>query len=252
MSNKVTLPAGTVLGKSYEYGLDVNLGTYADPTWQSVRRMSAWQPSTPPITTDAATYDDLGSPNEDVTGRGFNASLTVQGNRSLTTGLYLPELEAMVAAAKAKGEGAVLDVRYYHKPEIGTPHPTDAGRGFVTVDITRSNTDNTGIETKAITLTGKGEFEQIPNPFQGWDVTAPAISGISPSGAASGDLVTINGSGLLGASSITFDAIPSDDFQVINGSTIVALVPTDTAGAVPVIITTPGGASPAFTYTRGA
>ena len=25
MSNRVPLPAGTVLGKSYEYGLDVNL-----------------------------------------------------------------------------------------------------------------------------------------------------------------------------------------------------------------------------------
>jgi hypothetical protein len=252
MSNRVPLPAGTTLGKSYEYGLDVNLGTYADPTWQPVRRMSAWQPATPPTTTDVASYDDLGSPNEDVTGRGFNASLTVQGNRSLNTGLYLPELEALVAAAKAKGEGAVLDVRWYHKPEVGTPNPNDAGRAYVTVEITRSNTDNTGIENKAITITGKGEFEPIANPFTGWGATAPSIQGITPAGALSGDLVTINGAGLLDASAVTFDTLPADDFQVINGATIVALLPTDTAGDVPVVVTTPGGSSTAFTYTRGA
>lgn len=252
MSNRVPLPAGTTLGKSYEYGLDINLGTYADPTWQSVRRMSAWQPSYPGTTTDVATYDDLGSTNEDVTGRSFGASFTVQGNRSLSTGLYLPELEAMVAAAKGKGEGAVLDVRWYHKPELGTPNPNDAGRASVTVEITRQNTDNTGVEVKAITLTGKGEFEQIANPFAGWDAVAPSVQSITPAGALSGELVTINGAGLLGATSVTFDTLPADDFQVINGATIVALLPTDTAGDVPVVVTTPGGTSTAYTYTRGA
>lgn len=252
MSNRVPLPAGTTLGKSYEYGLDVNLGTYADPIWQSVRRMSAWQPSTPGTTTDVASYDDLGSPNEDITGRTFGASFTVQGNRSLSTGRYLPELDAMVNAAKRKGEAAVLDVRWYHKPELGTPDPTDAGRSFVTVEVTRSNTDNTGVEVKSITLTGKGEFEDIANPFAGWEVTAPTIQSVTPAGALSGDLVTINGSGFLDASAVTFDTIASDDFQVINGATIVALVPTDDAGTVPVVVTTPGGVSTAFQFTRGA
>ncbi|WP_193596072.1 phage tail tube protein [Microbacterium sp. YJN-G] len=252
MANKVTLPAGTTLGKSYEYGLDVNLGTYAAPQWQSVRRLSAWQPSYPGTTTDVATYDDLGSPNEDVTGRSFAASFTVQGNRSLSTGLYLPELEAIMAAAKGKGDGAVLDVRWYHKPELGTPNPNDAGRAFVTVEITRSNTDNTGVEVKSVTLTGKGEFESIANPFAGWEVTAPVITSVTPEGELSGELVTINGTGFLGATSVTFDTLESPDFQIIDAATIVAILPTDTAGAVPVVVTTPGGASTAYTYNRGA
>ena len=252
MSNRVPLPAGTVLGKSYEYGLDVNLGTYADPLWQPVRRISAWQPSTPGTPTDVASYDDLGSPNEDITGRTFGASFTVQGNRSLATGLYLPELAAMVNAAKRKGEAAVLDVRWYHKPELGTPDPTDAGRSFVTVEVTRSNTDNNGIEIKSITLTGKGEFEDIVNPFQGWGATAPTIQGITPEGAGTGELVTINGSGFLGTTTVTFDALPAEDYQIVNGATIIALLPVDTAGDVPVVVTTPGGASTAFTFNRGA
>ncbi|KRD51963.1 phage tail tube protein [Microbacterium sp. Root280D1] len=250
--NRVSLPAGTVLGKSYEYGLDVNLGSYADPTWQPVRRMSAWQPSTPGTSTDVGTYDDQGSPNNDITGRTFGASFTVQGNRSVATGRYLPELAAMVDAAKRKGEAAVLDVRWYHKPEFGTPDPTDAGRSLVTVEVTRSNTDNQGIEIKSITLTGKGEFEDIANPFQGWGVTAPSVQAITPPGAGSGDLVTINGAGFLEATTVTFDALPSDDFQIINGATIVALVPADDAGDVAVVVTNSAGASTAYTFARGA
>lgn len=252
MANPVTLPAGTTLGKSYEYGLDINLGTYAVPVWQSVRRISAWQPSYPGTTTDAATYDDLGAQNSDVTGRSFAASFTIQGNRSLTTGEYLPELEAIMTAAKSKGTAAVLDVRWYHKPETGTPNPNDAGRAFVTVEITRQNTDNTGIEVKAVTLTGKGEFEQIANPFTGWGSTVPAITDVTPENEVSGEQVTIIGSGFLGATSVTFDAIEATDFTVVDAATIIAILPTDTAGDVPVVVTTPGGASPAYTYPRGA
>lgn len=252
MSNRVPLPAGTVLGKSYEYGLDVNLGTYAEPVWQPFRRISGYQPSYPGTTTDVSSYDDLGSPNEDITGRGFATSFTALCNRSLSTGLYLPEMEKVMAAAKAKGEGAVLDVRFYHKPEIGTPNPNDAGRAFVTVEITRSNTDNQGIETKSIALTGKGEYTPIPNPFAGWDVTAPVISGVTPEGEVTGGLITIVGAGLLGATSVTFDTIPATDYEVIDNATIIAVLPSDTAGPVPVVVTTAGGVSPSFTFNRGA
>lgn len=252
MSNRVILPAGTVLGKSFEYGIDINLGTTAVPFWQPIRRMSGFQPAFPPTNTDVATYDDLGDPNEDVTGRGFTASLTVQGNRSLATGRYLPELEALLAAAKGTLEGAVVETRYYHKPELGTPNPDDAGRGFATVELTRSNTDNSGIEVKAITLTGKGRFEQIANPFQGWSVTAPSILAISPEGAPSGELVNISGTGLLGATAITFGAEPVDAFEIVSGSTIIALLPEGDAGDVPVVVTTPGGVSTPVLFTRGA
>lgn len=252
MSNRVPLPAGTVLGKSFEYGIDCNLGTPGAPVWQPFRRISAWQPSHPPVNTDVQTYDDMGSPNEEVTGRGFATSFTIQGNRNINTGLYLPELEALVAAAKAKGEGAVLDVRWYHKPELGTPNPNDAGRALVTVEITRSNTDNSGIEVKSVTLTGKGEFEPIPNPFPGWGVTAPTITTISPAEAPTGELITITGSGLLGATSITIDGDATPDFEIVNGASIIAVVPVGEAGEVPVIVTTAGGASTPFTYTRGA
>lgn len=36
MSNRVTLPAGTTLGKSFEHGIDVNLGPFGTPQWLSL------------------------------------------------------------------------------------------------------------------------------------------------------------------------------------------------------------------------
>lgn len=251
MNNRVPLPAGATLGKAFEYGLDINIGTYGSPFWQVVRRMSGWAPTYPKTTTDVATYDDLGAPNEDVTGRGFAAAFSVQANRIVSTGLYLPEIEAIMAAAKAKGEAAVIDVRFYHKPEFGTPNPNDAGRASVTVEATRSNTGNTGTEVLAVTLSGKGAYEPIPNPFLGWDVTEPTITSIMPPAAGDGDLVTVTGTGLLGATAVTVDGDPVEHVS-INGSTLILVLPTGDAGEVPVRVTTPGGISDSFTYERGA
>ena len=247
----VTLPAATALGRSFEHGLDVNLGTFGAPQYQPVRRMSAWAPTYTATTTDVTTYDDRGATNEDVSGRSFAATFTVQANRSTITGLYLPEVEALLAAAKAKGEGALIDVRWYHKPEIGTPNPNDAGRAQVRVDATRQNTGNAEVEVYSITLTGKGAFEPIANPFTGWDATAPIVAAATPAEAITGDLITITGSGLLGATSVTIDGAPVE-FLPINAATIAASLPEGEAGPVPIVVTTAGGVSAAFTYTRGA
>lgn len=254
MSTAVPLPAGHTLGKSYEYGIDVNLGTYGAPSWQPIRRMSGYQPTDSPTTQDAQTYDDLGAPNSDVTGWGFGHSFNVQVNRSLTTGLYLPEVEALLARTKpsAVAELATIDYRWYHKPAVGTPNPNDAGRGLATVAKTRQNVGPGGeIESLGFTLTGKGSYEEIANPFTGWAATSPVVAAVTPEGAGDGDLVTLTGSGLLGATAVTIDGDPVE-FVAVNGATLIAQVPVGDAGDVPIIVTTPGGTSSAFTFTRGA
>ncbi|MGD9607402.1 MAG: phage tail tube protein [Leucobacter sp.] len=250
MSNRVPLPAGTTLGKSFEYGIDVNLGLIGTPQWQPCRRISAFAPTYPAVTEATTTYDDLGAPNDDVTGRGFATAFTIQGNRSLTTGLYLPELEAILAAAKSLGEAAVLDVRWYHKPASGTPNPNDAGRALVRIEASRQNTGDAQNEIFAVTMTGKGEFEKIANPFGGWGATAPEIASITPNGAAAGELVVINGAGLLGVTAVTFDGDAAEDFTSINASSLAAILPVGDAGTVPVVVTSPAGASAPFAYTR--
>jgi hypothetical protein len=175
--NKVPLPSGTTLGKSFEYGCDINVGTFTEKLWQPFRRISGFQPSPTPQTQDAQTYDDLGAPNNDVTGWSMNLAFNAQVNRSAVTGEYLEEVEAVLARTgpEAIGELAVLEARWYHKPATGTPNPTDAGMGYFTVATTRQNTGPNGeIEVLAITLTGKGEYEKITNPFTGWAETPEA------------------------------------------------------------------------------
>lgn len=260
MSNAVPLPAGSTLGKSFEYGLDVNLGTTEAPIWQPVRRISGFNPTPTPTKQDAQTYDDLGAANSDITGWSWALAFNVQVNRSIATGLYLPEVEALLARTKptAKGESAVIEVRWYHKPETGAPNPTDAGRGFATVAYTRQNTGPAGeIEVLAVTLTGKGPYEEIANPFAGWDVDVPSISSVSAAPpatnpAGSGEMVIITGVNFSGTTGVTVDAIAVDEFTVISSTTIVAVLPTDDAGTVNVIVTTPAGASAPLAYTRGA
>jgi hypothetical protein len=255
MSEAVPLPVGSTLGKSFEYGIDVNLGTTGSPSWQPVRRISGFQPTPTPTTQDAQTYDDLGAQNQDVTGWSWNLAFNVQVNRSISTGAYLPEIEAFLARTKptAKGSAAVVEVRWYHKPESGEPNPDDAGQGFATVAFSRQNTGPNGeIEVLSITLTGKGPYTEITNPFAGWEVADPAISSISPSGAGTGDQVVITGTNLLGATALTFDSIAADSYVVLSATTVVAVLPSDGAGAINVVLTTPEGASPAFSYTRAA
>ena len=254
MSNAVTLPAGSTLGKSFEYGIDVNLGTYATPVWQTVRRISGFQPSPTPNTQDAQTYDDLGSANSDVTGWSFALAFNVQVNRSTTTGLYLSEIEAILARTKptAKGESAVLDVRWYHKPESGEPNPNDAGRGLTTVSYTRQNTGPNGeVEILAVSLTGKGHYDEITNPFAGWGAAAPTITSITPTGKSIGDQVTITGTGFTGVTAVKFDAIvlDVDTYTVVGASTIVATIPPLSAGVEPVTVTNATGVSVVVNYT---
>ena len=257
MSTAVPLPAGTTLGKSFEYGIDVNLGTSGTPSWQPIRRISAFQPTPTPTTQDAQTYDDLGAQNSDVTGWSFGIAFNVQVNRSTATGLYLPEIEALLARTRpsAKGEAAVLEVRWYHKPEIGTPNPDDAGQGIVTVAVTRQNTGPNGeIEVLSVTLTGKGPYTEIANPFTGWGTTEAVIGGVSPEGAGDGDLITITGTGFLGTTGVSVDGVSlaPTDYTVVSGATIIAALPTGDAEDVAVIVTNGAGASDPFTFTRGA
>lgn len=253
MSNRVTLPSGSTLGKSFEYGLDINLGTLGSPQWQPKRRMSAFAPAFPPATSDIATYDDMGATSEDVTGRSVTISYTVQANRSLTTGLYLPEVEKILAASRAKGDAALIDARFYHKPETGVPNPNDAGRATFRVEVTRQNTGNADTEILAVTLTGQGEFTPIQNPFSGWGAEAPQVAYVGPEGAEEGDLITISGSGLLGATEVSFDSVQLDptEYMIVNGATIVVQTPAGEPGTVPVTVTTEAGTSSAFTFLRG-
>lgn len=83
----------------------------------------------------------------------------------------------------------------------------------------------------------------------------PAITTVEAVGAepaGTGDMVKIVGTAFTGATAVTIDSIAMTEFEVHDSTTIYAVLPSDGAGAVNVVVTTPAGASVAESYTRGA
>ena len=82
-------------------------------------------------------------------------------------------------------------------------------------------------------------------------IPAPAISAISPSSGSTqgGTTVTISGTNLAGASSVTFGGVAAK-IAADSGTQITVTSPPGTAGTVTVTVTTAGGtASASFAYT---
>ncbi|MFG2191694.1 IPT/TIG domain-containing protein [Streptomyces sp. NPDC048639] len=80
----------------------------------------------------------------------------------------------------------------------------------------------------------------------------PTLASIAPSSgpATGGNTVTLSGTGLTLAQSVTFGGTPAA-FTVVSDAYITAIAPAGTPGSVTVTVTTPGG-SAARTYTRVA
>jgi RHS repeat-associated protein len=112
-----------------------------------------------------------------------------------------------------------------------------------------------GVGTVAVTVVTPGGTSVTTNStrFTYPPSTSPVVTGLSPSAGpeAGGTLVTISGSGLSGATSVTFGGTSASSFSVKSATSVTAVAPAG-SGAVSVKVTTPTGTSPpssASTYT---
>jgi hypothetical protein len=156
-------PVETELAFSYEYAIDVNLGTKAAPVWQQIRFGSAYDPQATPVTQDGATYDDKGAPNQKKTSESWTLAGTIQGHRLPTSGLFLPEVERMLelAGPEAVGNAATGHFRWYDNPADAVPNPNEAYEGDGTVQMNRQNTGNDQISGWSFTITGQGRRRRL-------------------------------------------------------------------------------------------
>ncbi|MEN9669459.1 MAG: hypothetical protein RLZZ386_1366, partial [Planctomycetota bacterium] len=83
--------------------------------------------------------------------------------------------------------------------------------------------------------------------------SAPSISSVSPSSGTTlgGTAITITGTNLTGASSVTVDGVAATSVNVVSSTSITAVTPAGSAGAKSVAVTTAGGTASlpsAFTF----
>lgn len=158
-----TSPAteSTQYGFSYEYGVDI----WITDKWQPIRFISSVNPTVSPKEVDAATYDDNGADHPVRVGETPSLSFYVQMHR-LTSGNFLPEVEALLAATRpdAVGSLGVVKVRYYDKPVKGTPNSKEAYELTATVSAERASTGNAELSGWNFTLNGQGARKGITNP----------------------------------------------------------------------------------------
>ncbi|WP_062997070.1 ice-binding family protein [Nocardia mikamii] len=82
-------------------------------------------------------------------------------------------------------------------------------------------------------------------------IAVPTLTSVTPSSGppSGGTVVVLTGTGLTGATAVSFGGTPATLFTVNSDTQITVLTPAHTAGTVQVTVTTPGGTSNGVTYT---
>jgi uncharacterized repeat protein (TIGR03803 family) len=116
--------------------------------------------------------------------------------------------------------------------------------GVASIMVTRSGSTYltavvpVGAHTGAVTVTTGSTTLTTPQAFK----VKPKIISFSPPSGSVGTLVTINGTGLIQATSVKFGTVLATTFTVVSDSEVTADVPSGLSpGAVTISITTPGG-----------
>ena len=205
-------------------------------------------PQLDPQTVDSTDVDTDGFTSAEVVL--ISGNLVAKFNSLINAGTPNPAHELVEGCVGQFGDGARLWVRWYD---------TDGGtRGYKARAIVKVQYSKTGVgDLREVTVTfqldgtvTKLTAGEIAAAIGNADV--PVITSVTPAGVGTGGLVTIKGLHFTGASAVTIHAIAMTHYEVISDTVISAVLPSDAAGAEPVIVTTPAGPSAAFTYTRAA
>jgi uncharacterized repeat protein (TIGR01451 family) len=173
---------------------------------------------------------------------GFVTLTTSAGTVSSTTYLYLnPVIASFTAATNA---GSVIQI--YGSSFLGVSSVSIGGiPATFTVDPMGTNIQATvptnAVDGPILVASPGGVFLTQTRYY-----VLPKIDTISPQGGPAGTVVTLQGSGLTGATSVKFGTTPAL-FTPINSTTLTAIAPVGFTGA-PVSVTTPNGSatSPVF------
>ena len=131
-------------------------------------------------------------------------------------------------------DGLVLDQSFGSASTLLHGAPTTAGTYTFPVSI-NDNTNQAGVAFYTLVVTGGG---------------TPTLTSLTPNSGstAGGTSVTLTGTNLTGATGVSFGGALASGFTVNSATSITATTPAHAAGAVNVVVTTPGGTA---TLTNG-
>lgn len=190
--------------------------------------------------TYAAKGVELGSKYADTLVLTFDVEAVRDAN-----GLYQPFLQDLLNASKGIGAANKRTINAYDA--LGADYAFNAS---FAISASRSNTgwDDAGFYT--ITATQSGPTSWVANPVNVGNI--PLINAVNPGSALASSTTThvyIQGTGftgVTGATGVKFNAVNATSYTVINDTLIDAVTPVTATGACPIIVTSPVGASAAY------
>ncbi|MEV2211422.1 IPT/TIG domain-containing protein [Streptomyces sp. NPDC050997] len=183
--------------------------------------------TTPGGTSNPVSFFYVGAPFKG--SLGSSSGPLAGGNTITINGTGLSTASSVSFGATAATPTVVSD------SQLSVVVPAGAAAGSVGVTVTTAGGTNNGLT-----------YTYIDNPTIG---TITPASGSTSGGTA----VTITGTNLSSTESVTFDGTPAP-FSVINATTLSAVTPPGTAGAVDVVVSNPSGSATAvggYTYIAG-
>jgi len=207
------------------------------------------------ITANTPTSVTLTSP----AGNGVaNVSVTTNGGTSNSLAYFYIPPPIVIALSDESGPlagGNTVTITGYYLSTASSVSfganaatPTIISDGKISVTVPEGS--STGSVDVSVTTTG-GISSQLNYTY----VDAPTITTITPSSGPTdgGTAVTITGTDLTYTTNVTFDGVTAS-FIVSNSTTVTAITPAGTAGAVDVVVTTTGGSATevgGYTYLSG-
>lgn len=166
---ETTLPLDTDLGFSYEYAIDINLGTDDAPVWQRIRFISDVNPQVESVNQDGQTYEDRGAPHPIKVSESWNLSYAQQLHYTQAGELVIEQAALQqLTMPNVTGAAASAQFRWYDWPDPAErkPDPNEAFMGNATVSIARARTGASGeVAAWNVTLSGQGRRLKIDHPM---------------------------------------------------------------------------------------
>ncbi|MDR6867684.1 hypothetical protein J2Y69_002288 [Microbacterium resistens] len=199
-----------------------------------------------PITQQREVYGTKGRTSTEIIGYNYAPTFNVEVVRDPVTKQIVAAqawFKDLVAAAFSEGEANKREFQLF-TDALDETMPVLEGKFSVAYSEANTGYADKGVVT--FTLANDGVVAQVPSPLAGPGV--PIIESATPAGQTVGDQIVVRGYKFAGTTGITVDGQAVTEFVVVDQYTIVLVIPATVAGAAPIIVTTPLGASAAHPY----